>query len=57
MTIAHVLTLPDFDFTFKVESDASSTKIGVVLGQAGKPIAYYNKALAPRHQILPINEK
>ena len=57
MTIAHVLTLPDFDFTFKVESDASSTKIGVVLGQAGKPIAYYSKALAPRHQILPINEK
>ena len=52
-----VLALPYFDLTFEVESDVSSTGIGAVLSQVGKPIAYYIKALAPKHQVLLVYEK
>ena len=57
MTSAPVLALPDFDLIFEIESDASQLRIGVVLTQAGRPIAYYNKALAPKRQVLSVYKK
>ena len=57
MSATPVLALPDFNLTFEVESDACSNGIGAVLSQNGKPIAFYSKALAPKHQILSVYEK
>ena len=54
---AHVLALPNFNEPLVVESDASSLGIEPVLTQGGHPIAYFNKALSPRHQTLSIYEK
>ena len=50
LTTAHVLTLPNFDKLFKVECDASSKGIGVVLSQKGLPIKYMSKKLNEARQ-------
>ena len=52
-----VLALPDFTSTFVVESDASSTGIGIILSQNGRPIAYFSKALSPKHQVWSVYDK
>lgn len=41
MTSTLVLALPKFDLLFEMEIDASSSCIGVVLMQAGHPIAFF----------------
>ena len=40
-----------------VEYDASNEGIGAMLSQKGKPIIYFNKGLAPKHQVLSVYEK
>ena len=40
-----VLALSDFNKVFQVDFDASSSAIGVVLSQEGKPIAYFSEKL------------
>ncbi|PNY16670.1 Ty3/gypsy retrotransposon protein [Trifolium pratense] len=50
VTSAPVLGLPDFSKPFTLETDASGTGIGVVLGQQGHPITYFSKKLSPRRQ-------
>ena len=57
MITAPVLALPDFNETFVVESDASHRGIGAVLTQKGRLIAYFSKALGPRHQVLSVYDK
>ena len=52
-----VLPLPDFNKQFVDESDAYGVGIGVVLMQDDQPLAFISKALAPRHQHLPVYEK
>ena len=57
MVTALVLAIPNFDDPFTVESDASSGGISAVLTQNGRPIAYFSKALGPKHQVLSVFER
>lgn len=54
---APVLTLPDFNKQFVIETDASDKGVGAVLQQDGHPIAFVSKALGPKKQGLSIYEK
>lgn len=57
MVSSPVLALPDFSRPFIVETDASSTGLGAVLMQEGRPIAYLSEALSPKNQVLSIYER
>ena len=57
MTSAPVLALPNFNVMFVVESDASKDGLGAVLSQGGRPVAYFSKGLAPKHQVLSVYER
>nr|GEX34495.1 hypothetical protein [Tanacetum cinerariifolium] len=52
-----VLSLPNFEQEFVVETDASGKGIGAVLYQNGHPIAYWSKTLSIKNQALSTYEK
>lgn len=45
-----VLALPDYALPFELETNISSFVVGVILLQAGHPIAFFNKKMCPRMQ-------
>ena len=57
MVKSPVLALPNFDHPFVVERDASRRRIGAVLMQHGRPIAYHSQALKGKNLALSTYEK
>nr|GEZ61862.1 putative retrotransposon polyprotein [Tanacetum cinerariifolium] len=51
-----LLSLPNFNKEFVVETDVCDVGIGAVLLQEGHPVAYMSKALSPKHHALSIYE-
>ena len=42
-----LLSYPNFSEKFIVHTDASNTQLGGIIGQNGKPIAFYSHKLTP----------
>ncbi|PHT87286.1 putative glucan endo-1,3-beta-glucosidase GVI [Capsicum annuum] len=57
MSTVPVLFTSDYNKTFIIETDANNQGIGVVLSQDNRPLAYYSKALAPKHKGKSVYEK
>lgn len=57
MSTTIVLALADFTKPFIVEIDACTIGMGAVLMQENRPIAFFSKALCPRHLVLSTYEK
>jgi hypothetical protein len=54
LSTAPVLVLSNFDLPFTLETNASSTDVGAVLMQQGKPLAFLAKHLVQRQQHNPL---
>nr|GEW21922.1 hypothetical protein [Tanacetum cinerariifolium] len=57
MSTLPVLVLPDFSQPFVVEADASGFRIGAILLQNKRAIAYFSQVLGPRAQLKSIYER
>jgi hypothetical protein len=54
---APVLTLPDLQQPFEIETDASDYAIGATLTQHGHPVAYHSETLSDTVQKYPTYDK
>ena len=52
-----MLTLPDLQQPFEIETDASDYDIGAALTQQGHPMAYHNETLFDTVQEYPTYDK
>lgn len=57
LTLALVLSIPNFDKPFQVETDTLTTRIGTVLTQEGKHVAYFNEKLSTTRQKWSVCEQ
>jgi hypothetical protein len=57
MPSAPVLSLPDFNESFEIETNACDQGIGDVLSQRGHLVAFSSKALSSANQKLSMYEK
>jgi hypothetical protein len=57
MSSTPVLSLPDFDLSFVIETYAYEKGVGVVLSQNDHPIAFFSKALGVNNQKLSTYEE
>ena len=57
MTTTPILTMPNFDEPFTIETDASGEGIGAILTQQGKPLAFMSRALGITKQAWSIYAK
>jgi hypothetical protein len=57
LSSAPVLSIPDFEKVFVIETDASDKGMGAVLMQEAHPISFLSKAFCPRNQALSTYEK
>ena len=54
---APVLTLPDLQQPFEIETDASDYAIGAILTQQGHPVAYHSETLSETVRKYPTYDK
>lgn len=52
-----ILKLPDFNYAFTIEYDASLVGLGAVLMQNGQPITFFSKMLKGKTLLLSTYEK
>jgi hypothetical protein len=57
MATTLVLGLPQFDLPFVIDTNACDTRIGAILRQLGRPLAFLSKALGKKNRQLSIYEK
>ena len=52
-----LLIYPYLNWTFKIYTDASAFQLGAVIGQKGKPIAFYSRKLTDSQKRYTVTEK
>lgn len=57
MTQAPVLAMPNFSLPFILETNTCDTRIGAILMQEGRPLAFLSKVLGLKNQGLSTYEK
>ena len=53
----NLLTYPDFNEAFKINTDASAFQLGAVISQKVKPIAFYSRKITSSQKRYTVTEK
>ena len=52
-----MVTLPQYNRPFDVQTDASKKQIGAYISQEGKPLAFFSRKMNPAQLKYPVGEK